>query len=134
MPPEPGAELALVCTGAVAPEALKALGAVREDIPGAGLLHVTSADRLDADWRRRGRATAPPARLLAPLAAGCGPGHRPRRPPGDPVVAGCGARPSRHALGVDRFGQSADLADLYRVHGLDAGAILDACAAALLRR
>jgi pyruvate dehydrogenase E1 component len=37
------------------------------------------------------------------------------------------------ALGVDRFGQSADLPDLYRVHGLDAGAILDACAAALLR-
>jgi pyruvate dehydrogenase E1 component len=37
------------------------------------------------------------------------------------------------ALGVDRFGQSADLPDLYRVHGLDADAILDACAAALLR-
>ena len=38
------------------------------------------------------------------------------------------------ALGVDRFGQSADLIDLYRVHGLDAGAILDACAAACLAR
>ena len=56
LPPEPGAELAIVCTGVVAPEALKALAAVREDIPGAGLLHVTSADLLDMDWRRRGRA------------------------------------------------------------------------------
>ena len=37
------------------------------------------------------------------------------------------------ALGVDRFGQSADIPDLYRVHGIDADAILDACAAALLR-
>jgi pyruvate dehydrogenase E1 component len=37
------------------------------------------------------------------------------------------------ALGVDRFGQSADLPDLYRVHRLDVDAILDACAAALLR-
>ena len=58
----------IVCTGAVAPEALEALGAVREDIPGAGLLHVTSADRLDADWRRRRPRTARAARLLAPLA------------------------------------------------------------------
>ena len=42
-------------------------GAVREDVPAAGLLHVTSADRLYADWRRRGSgATA--ATLLAPLA------------------------------------------------------------------
>ena len=51
LPPAPGAELALVCTGAVVPEALEALAAVREDIPGAGLLH--------RDLRR------PPARGLA---------------------------------------------------------------------
>jgi pyruvate dehydrogenase E1 component len=133
LPPAHGAELAIVCTGVVAPEALAALALVREDIPGAGLLHVTSADLLDADWRRRGRAGTAAA-LLAPLA------------PDAALVTVLDGHPatlswlgSIHghrviALGVDRFGQSADLLDLYRVHGLDAAAILDACAAALLRR
>jgi pyruvate dehydrogenase E1 component len=37
-------------------------------------------------------------------------------------------------LGVDRFGQSGDLPDLYRHYGLDADAILDAAAAACLGR
>jgi pyruvate dehydrogenase E1 component len=36
------------------------------------------------------------------------------------------------SLGVDRFGQSGDIPDLYREYGLDADAILDACAQALL--
>ena len=35
-------------------------------------------------------------------------------------------------LGVDRFGQSGEIPDLYREYGLDADAILDACAQALL--
>ncbi|WP_431269330.1 hypothetical protein [Dankookia sp. P2] len=35
-------------------------------------------------------------------------------------------------LGVDRFGQSGDIPDLYREYGLDVDAILDACAQALL--
>ena len=131
-PPEPGAELAIVCAGALAPEALEALEAVREDIPGAGLLHVTSADRLDMDWRRRGREGVA-AGLLAPLAADAAlvtviDGH-PTTLSWLGAVLGHRVR----ALGVDRFGQSADLIDLYRVHGLDAGAILDACATAVLR-
>ena len=37
-------------------------------------------------------------------------------------------------LGVDRFGQSGDVPDLYRHYGLDADAILDAAAAACLGR
>jgi pyruvate dehydrogenase E1 component len=35
------------------------------------------------------------------------------------------------ALGVERFGQSGDIQDLYRAYRLDAEAILDAAAAAL---
>ena len=133
LPPEQGAELAIVCSGVVAPEALKALALVREDIPGAGLLHVTSADLLDADWRRRGRAGTAAA-LLAPLAADAAlvtvlDGH-----PATLSWLGAVLGHRVQALGVDRFGQSADLVDLYRVHGLDAAAILDACAAALLSR
>jgi pyruvate dehydrogenase E1 component len=37
-------------------------------------------------------------------------------------------------LGVDRFGQSGDIPDLYRAYGIDADAILDAAARALVRR
>ena len=37
-------------------------------------------------------------------------------------------------LGIDRFGQSGDIPDLYRLYGLDADAIIDAAAQALLER
>jgi pyruvate dehydrogenase E1 component len=44
---------------------------------------------------------------------------------------------SRHRvtpLGVDRFGQSGDIPDLFRAYGIDAEAVLDAAAEAILRR
>ena len=56
VPPGPEAELAVVCSGVVAPEAIEAHAQVREDIPGAGLLVVTSAGRLHADWLAATRA------------------------------------------------------------------------------
>jgi len=104
---------------------------VREDIPGAGLLHVTSADLLESDWRRRGGESTT-ASLLAPLAPDAAlvtvlDGH-----PATLSWLGAVRGHRVRALGVDRFGQSADLDDLYRIHGLDDAAILDACAAALL--
>jgi pyruvate dehydrogenase E1 component len=44
------------------------------------------------------------------------------------AVAGQRVRP----LGVDHFGQSGDIPDLYRMYGLDEEAILDAAAKGLL--
>src|SRR5712675_1105621 len=44
--PEPGSDLAIVYTGAVAPEAIEAAGLLGEDQRGIGVLAVTSADRL----------------------------------------------------------------------------------------
>lgn len=100
---------------------------------------VTSPDRLYAGWReaqrsrRAGNAAASHIeRLLAPLA------------PGAALVSVLDGHPAAHAwiggvrgnrmmpLGPDRFGQSGDIADLYREYEIDAGAILDACAEALL--
>src|SRR6266404_585612 len=49
--PSPDAELAIAYCGAVAPEALAAHQAIREDVPGAGLLAITSPGRLHRDWR-----------------------------------------------------------------------------------
>ncbi len=131
--PAPGAELAIVFTGAVAPEAVAALEAVREEVPGAGLLCVTSADRLLAGWRSFGRESRA-ARLLAPLASDAGlvtvlDGH-----PATLAWLGSVRGQRVEALGVDRFGQSADIPDLYRIMGIDSEAILDACARALVER
>ena len=37
------------------------------------------------------------------------------------------------SLGIEEFGQTGDLPDLYRTYRLDPNAILDACATAILR-
>ncbi len=130
--PSPGAELAIAYTGALAPEALAAYEQVLEDIPGAGLLAVTSADRLYADWQSGDQGHA--ERLLSALAPGAAlvtvlDGH-------PATLAWLGSVANHHivSLGVDRFGQSGDLPDLYREYGIDADAILDAAAAALTKR
>ncbi|MGA7262734.1 MAG: transketolase, partial [Stellaceae bacterium] len=49
--PAEGAELAIAYCGAVAPEALAAHQELAEDIPAAGLLAITSPDRLHRDWQ-----------------------------------------------------------------------------------
>jgi pyruvate dehydrogenase E1 component len=135
-PPAPGAELAIVYTGAVAAEALEAHAQIIEDIPGAGLLAVTSADRLNAGWlaanraRQAGQADRNSAveRLLAPLAPGAGlvtviDGH-----PATLGWLGSVRGQKVVSLGVESFGQTGDLPDLYRVYGIDTDAILDAAA------
>ena len=140
--PATGAELAIVYSGAVAPEAMAAYRDILDDVPGAGLLAVTSADRLNAGWhaakqaRRAGDPSARAAveRLLGPLAPDAGlvtviDGH----PAALSWLGGVRGQLVQ-ALGVEHFGQSGDLADLYRHYRIDADAILDACAAACLAR
>ena len=141
-PPAPGAELAIVYSGVVAPEALAAYDAILEDLPGSGLLAVTSADRLNAGWhaaeqaRRGGHHDARSwvESLLAPLAPEAGlvtllDGH-----PAGLSWLGAVAGHRVQALGVEHFGQSGDAADLYRRYRIDREAVLDACAAACLAR
>lgn len=131
--PAPGAPLAIVYVGAVAPEAGDAHAQILEDVPGAGLLAVTSADLLHAGWRSE-QGDSRIARLLAPLAPDAAivtvvDGH-----PATLSWLGSVAGHRVVALGVERFGQSGDIQDLYRVHGLDADAIVDAAARGLLAR
>ena len=140
--PAPEAEIAIVYAGAVAPEAIEAYAQLAQDVPGAGLLAVTSADRLNAGWhaaewaRQTGFADARShiEHLLAPLAADAGlvsviDGH-----PATLAWLGGVCGHQVQALGVEHFGQSGDIPDLFRHHRIDADAILDACAAALLAR
>jgi pyruvate dehydrogenase E1 component len=140
VPPGQGARIALAYQGPVAPEVEAAFAEVASEEPGVGLLAITSPDRLHAGWiaAQRARRSGTPAavshveRLLAPLA------------PGAALVSVLDGHPASHSwlgavrghrvfpLGPDRFGQSGDIPDLYRVYGLDTDAILDACAQALL--
>src|SRR3979411_2938965 len=48
--PGPNAEVVIAYTGAVAPEAIEAMGLLGESRRDAGLLAITSADRLHAGW------------------------------------------------------------------------------------
>jgi pyruvate dehydrogenase E1 component len=107
---------------------------VAEDVPGAGLLAITSPDRLHRDWRAaRARADRGVAeRLLARLRPGAalvtvGDFH-----PATLSWLGAVAGNPIIPLGVDRFGQTGDIPDLYRAYGIDTDAILDAAARACL--
>ena len=115
---------------------------LREDVPGLGLLSVTSPDRLHSDWldaKRARRSERPEAvaeieqilQILAPDAALVTviDGH-----PATLSWLGAVSGHRVYPLGVETFGQSGDINDLYEHYGLDAEAILDAAARACLRR
>jgi pyruvate dehydrogenase E1 component len=135
--PGPNCEAVIAYTGAVAPEANEAVWRIAEDRRDVGLLAVTSADRLNAGWtaaqraRERGlvHARSHIERLLAGVPHHCGivtvlDGH-PATLAWLGAVQGHRVRP----LGVEHFGQTGSIADLYRHYGIDADAITAAAAA-----
>ncbi|HEX3538407.1 MAG TPA: transketolase [Stellaceae bacterium] len=132
--PGPGAELAIVYCGAVAPEALAAFDALREDLPEIGLLAVTSPGRLHRDWRDATAAgrTSVAERLLRRLRRGAALVSVSDSHPATLSWLGSVARNAIVPLGVDHFGQSGDIPDLYRVYRIDRDAIIDAAARACL--
>jgi pyruvate dehydrogenase E1 component len=114
--------------------AINRIVTVAEDVRGAGLLAITSPDRLHRDWRAaRARGESGMAeRLLSRLRPGTalvavGDFH-----PATLSWLGAVAGNAIVPLGVDRFGQSGDIPDLYRAYGIDTDAILDAAARACL--
>lgn len=134
--PGPNAEAAIVFTGVVAPEALAAWEELSADLPGLGLLNVTSPDLLHRGWsaRRAARWTGQPPKpshvetLLAPLAPGAGLITVLDGSPGALSWLG-GVRGNQVSpLGTDRFGQTGDAPDLYDLYRIDANAIVDAAA------
>ncbi|CAN7364939.1 transketolase [Caulobacter sp. LjRoot300] len=139
-PPAAGARLAIAYAGALAPEALAAFEAVLEDEPGAGLLAVTSADVLHRDWTAAGRSRwtngKPRAStietLLEPLSRDAGLVTVIDGAPSTLSWLGSVRGMRLRALGLEAFGQSGDLPDLYAKYRLNADAILDACADLLI--
>ena len=140
--PDPSAQLAIAYCGAVAPEVSGAVMQLMERYPHLGVLAVTSPDRLHAGWLAAQKARAGGDRaarahaetLLADLPAGAAivsviDGH-----PATLSWLGGVRRHAIHPLGVQGFGQSGDLVDLFRVYGLDADAIAAAADEAITRR
>ena len=134
--PGEGAEAALVYSGAIAPEALAAWEALKDDVPGLGLLAVTSPDLLHRGWsartagRWKGKGAEPShvERLLAPLAPGAGLVTILDGAPAALSWLGGVAGHRVSPLGVDRFGQTGNLGDLYREYRLDVDALVEAAA------
>ena len=138
--PLAGSQLAIVYTGAIAPEALAAWEALREDLPGLGLLAVTSPDLLHREWSaanalRGGGSERRPSHietLLASLAKDAG---IVTLIDGSPAALSWlgGVKGHRVSpLGIDQFGQTGDLPDLYRTYRLDPEAVFDAAAEIIL--
>lgn len=134
--PSGNAEAAIVFTGVIAPEALAAWEELSEDIPGIGLLNITSPDILHRGWSARraarwnGGASEPShvETLLSALAPGAGLITIIDGAPGALSWLG-GVHGMRVSpLGTDRFGQTGDAPDLYRTYRLDSAAIVEAAA------
>ena len=128
--PADAGELSLVACGAVVPEAIEAHAQLVEDIPGAGLLIVTSPGRLEADWRRSlaGGGLSHIERLLGDVPADAALITVADAHPATMSWIGTVSRHRLIPLGVDRFGQSGDIPDLYHTYGIDADAIVTAAA------
>jgi pyruvate dehydrogenase E1 component len=132
--PGPNCQVVVAYSGAVAPEAIQAVGLMAEDRRDIGLLAVTSADRLNAGWtaaqraRERGlvHARSHIEKLIADVPSHCGivsvlDGH-PAALAWLGAVQGHRVRP----LGVEHFGQTGSIPELYRHYGIDANAIVAA--------
>ncbi len=129
--PGPNCEVVIAYQGTVATEAIAAAGSLAEGRRDVGILAVTSADRLNAGWqaaqtaRINGRPTQSHIeRLLAPIARDCLlitviDGH--------PATLSWLGSVHGHrvaGLGVEHFGQTGTVADLYRHFGIDRNSIL----------
>ncbi|MFP4537874.1 MAG: 1-deoxy-D-xylulose-5-phosphate synthase N-terminal domain-containing protein [Dichotomicrobium sp.] len=130
--PGPNCEVVIAYQGCVAPEAITAAGMLAETRRDVGVLAVTSADRLNAGWtaaqraRQRGNISAIShiERLLSPLPPHCTlvtviDGH-----PATLAWLGAVAGHRTVPLGVEHFGQTGTIDDLYRHYGIDAGTIV----------
>ena len=129
--PGPGAEVVIAYQGVVAPEAIRAAGMLAEARRDVGVLAVTSADRLNAGWsgaqRVRAAGDAGAASHVEQLLADLPPHCRiVTVTDGHPATLSWLGGVMGHAvipLGVEHFGQTGTIGDLYRYFGIDAASI-----------
>ena len=130
--PGPNCDVVIAYQGAVAPEAIRAAGMIAGSRRDIGVLAVTSADRLNAGWsaaqraRARGitQATCHVESLMQALPAHCRlvtviDGH-----PATLSWLGSVCGHKTLPLGVEHFGQTGTIGDLYAHFGIDAETIV----------
>lgn len=133
-PPGPNCEVVIAYQGAVADEVLASVGHIAEIRRDIGVLAVTSADRLNAGWtaaqreRARGNtgAISHVERLLCDLQPSC---RLVTVLDGHPATLGWLGSVQGHktvSLGVEHFGQTGTIGDLYRHCRIDRDAIMQA--------
>ena len=140
--PGPNCEVAIAFQGAVAPEAIKAAGLIGEGRRDVGVLAVTSADRLNAGWtaaqRARANGNKAAASHIETLLQGL-----PRNCVLITVIDGHPATLSwlggvwghqTISHGVEHFGQTGSIADLYRHFRIDADALVNSASELSLGR
>ncbi len=132
--PGPNCEVVIAYQGCVAPEAIEAAGRIGNDRRDIGVLAITSADRLNSGWtaarraRARGHrdATSQIERLMADVPRDATlitvtDGH-----PATLAWIGSVMGHRTAPLGVEHFGQTGTIGDLYRHFMIDADAIVAA--------
>ena len=131
--PSTKTEVVIAYTGTVAPEAIEAAKLLNAQGVAAAVLSVTSTDRLHSGWtsaaqqRRRHHASEQShiEDLLATIPRDCAiltvlDGH--------PAALGWLGSVLGHrtaALGVEKFGESGTIADLYAIHAIDTASIIE---------
>lgn len=130
--PGPNCEVVIAYQGAVAPEAIKAAGVIGQGRRDVGVLAVTSADRLNAGWTAAQRARSNGAKgaeahietLLRGVPRNCVlitviDGH-------PATLSWLGGVKGHQTIshGVEHFGQTGTIADLYRHFRIDAEALV----------
>jgi pyruvate dehydrogenase E1 component len=131
--PGPNCEVVIAYQGAVGPEAIRAAGMIGSQRRDIGILAVTSADRLNAGWtaaqRARSRGNRAARSHIESLTEALPPhcsfvtvidGH--------PATLSWLGAVSGHRtipMGVEHFGQTGTIGDLYHHHGIDAEAIVE---------
>ncbi len=136
--PKDKSDFTLVFSGSLAPEVETAFEILKEDIPDISILMITSSDRLYKNWRDtqkkndKGNTTLSRIEeifnetMSDSLIVSVVDAH-------SSTLSWIGGAVNRKiiSLGVDEFGQSGNLKDLYKVYGIDSEAIVDASARVL---
>jgi pyruvate dehydrogenase E1 component len=131
----------IVTTGVMAPEAVAAATVLDEEGVRASVVHLTSPDRVYRSWRSGFTRSTGSARAVRV------PSHLHRLVPANeramPIVSvhdaashslawlGSALGTRQYALGVDRFGESGTIADLYEITGISMGSIVNAALVAI---
>ena len=126
--------MTLAASGAVLPEVLAAARELADEGVAAHVVDLTSADRLYSAWQRslrQGVRTATTPALPGELRAAFGSERHPVVSVHDAAshsLAWLGSALGvwQVPLGVDQFGQSGSVADLYEIHDLLPGSIVNA--------